>query len=129
MMFRNGLMAAALAAVATLGACAPTTRASGVANENPRGSWLVVENNNWQDMALYILRSGSRWRIGSVPSFTKARFVLNETLIGGTGEIQLMADPIGSNARFVSEPLVVQPGQQVSFRLENNLAVSSYSVW
>ena len=129
MSLRTGLMAAALAAVATLGACAPTTSTNGPTNVNARGAWLVVENNNWQDMALYILRSGSRWRIGSVPSFTKARFALNDSLIGGTGEIQLMADPIGSNARFISEPLVVQAGQQVSFRLENNLAVSSYSVW
>ena len=129
MSLRNGLMAAALAAVTTLGACAPTTSTNGPTNANPRGSELFVENNNWQDMALYVLRAGSRWRIGSVPSFTKARFVLGEALIGGTGEIQLMADPIGSNARFISEPLFVQPGQRVNFRLENNLAVSSYSVW
>jgi|SwirhirootsSR2_FD_contig_41_5060889_length_534_multi_16_in_0_out_0_1 hypothetical protein len=129
MLLRFGLMAAALAAVTTLSACAPTTTTSGLANAKPTGSELVVENNNWQDMALYVLRAGSRWRVGSVPSFTKARFVLSETLIGGTGEIQLMADPIGSSARFVSEPMIVQPGQQVRFRLENNLAVSSYSVW
>ena len=129
MSFRNGLMAAALAAVATLGACASTTGANGTAKAGPARSELLVENNNWQDMALYVLRSGSRWRIGSVPSFTRARFVLSDALIGGTGEIQLMADPIGSSTRFVSEPLFVQPGQQVRFRLENNLAVSSYSVW
>jgi hypothetical protein len=122
-------MAAALAAVATLGACAPLATTNGPGEFGREQSELVVENNNWQDMALYVVRTGTRWRIGSVPALSKARFRLSGAVIGGTGEIQLMADPIGSNHRFITDPIVVQPGQEVRFRLENNLAVSSYSVW
>ncbi len=126
---RNGLIVAALAAVATLGACAPMTKTSGADALGGDQSELVVENNNWQDMALYVLKNGTRWRIGSVPSLGKGRFHLSNAMIGGNGEIQLVADPLGSSRRFVTERIVVLPGQHVSFRLENNLAISSYSVW
>jgi hypothetical protein len=128
MSLRNGLLAAALVAVASAGACAPMAQARGPNGIGQEQTALIVENNNWQDMALYLLRSGTKVRIGSVPSFSKARIPLSGALIGA-GEIQLLADPIGSNRRFVTEPINVQPGQQVLFRLENNLAVSSYSVW
>ena len=128
MSLRNGLLAAALVAVASAGACAPMAQARGPDGVGQEQTALIVENNNWQDMALYLLRSGTKVRIGSVPSFSKARIPLSGALIGA-GEIQLLADPIGSNRRFVTEPINVQPGQQVLFRLENNLAVSSYSVW
>ena len=128
MSLRNGLLAAALVAVALAGACAPMAQARGPNGIGQEQTALIVENNNWQDMALYLLRSGTKVRIGSVPSFSKARIPLSGALIGA-GEIQLLADPIGSNRRFVTEPINVQPGQQVLFRLENNLAVSSYSVW
>ena len=128
MSLRNGLLAAALVAVASAGACAPMAQARGPGGIGQEQTALIVENNNWQDMALYLLRSGTKVRIGSVPSFSKARIPLSGALIGA-GEIQLLADPIGSNRRFVTEPINVQPGQQVLFRLENNLAVSSYSVW
>jgi hypothetical protein len=128
MSLRNGLLAAALVAVAPAGACAPMAQARGPNGIGQEQTALIVENNNWQDMALYLLRSGTKVRIGSVPSFSKARIPLSGALIGA-GEIQLLADPIGSNRRFVTEPINVQPGQQVLFRLENNLAVSSYSVW
>jgi len=128
MSLRNGLLAAALVAVGSAGACAPMAQARGPNGIGQEQTALIVENNNWQDMALYLLRSGTKVRIGSVPSFSKARIPLSGALIGA-GEIQLLADPIGSNRRFVTEPINVQPGQQVLFRLENNLAVSSYSVW
>ena len=128
MSLRNGLLTVALVATASAGACAPLARAAGPEGIGHGQTELLVENNNWQDMALYVLRSGTRVRVGSVPSFSKARIPLSDAVIG-SGEIQLLADPIGSSRRFVTEPIVVQPGQQVRFRLENNLAVSSYSVW
>jgi hypothetical protein len=43
--------------------------------------------------------------------------------------LRLLADPIGSSQVFVSQPIHVQPGQQVRFRLENNVQLSSYSVF
>ena len=128
MSLRNGLLAAALVAVASAGACAPMAQARGPNGIGQEQTALIVENNNWQDMALYLLRAGTKVRVGTVPSFSKVSIPLSGALIGA-GEIQLLADPIGSSRRFVTEPIAVQPGQQVRFRLENNLAVSSYSVW
>ena len=89
---------------------------------------LVVENNNWADMTMYLIRNGTRMRIGSVPSLGTERFVLSEAMIGGVGDIRILADPIGSSATWLSQPLVVMPGQEVRFRLENNVQLSSYSV-
>src|SRR5262245_6621055 len=128
MSLRIGLVTVALAAAASVGACAPLAQASGPAGMEAGKTELLVENNNWQDMALYVIRSGTRVRVGTVSSFARARIPLSDAVIG-SGEIQLLADPIGSSRRFLSEPIIVQPGQRVQFRLENNLAVSSYSVW
>ena len=128
MSLRTGLLTAALFAAVSAGACAPLAQARGPEGIGQGQTELLVENNNWQDMALYLLRAGTKVRVGTVPSFSKVSIPLSGALIGA-GEIQLLADPIGSSRRFVTEPIAVQPGQQVRFRLENNLAVSSYSVW
>jgi hypothetical protein len=126
MSIRKHLLSAALIA-AGLGACAPQYQGNQAGQPAAKNTTLIVENNNWADMTVYVVISGFRARVGSVASFSQARFVLSEALIGA-GAIRLLADPIGSNQAFISDPIHVNPGQQVRFRLENNVRLSSYSV-
>lgn len=94
-----------------------------------RGTTVRVENNNWSDMRIYIVRSGIRTRLGYVSSMTEASLDVSDTMVGGAGEVRLMAAPIGSLQRFYSDPLHVSPGQVVEWRLENTLPLSSVRIW
>lgn len=94
-----------------------------------RGTTVRVENNNWSDMRIYLVRSGIRTRLGYVSSMTEASLDVSDTMVGGAGEVRLMAAPIGSLQRFYSDPLHVSPGQMVEWRLENNLPLSSIRIW
>jgi hypothetical protein len=129
MSIKMQLMSVALAAVTAGAACASYSQGGGTDQLLNERTTLLVENNNWADMTVYVVRNGIRARVGTVPSFGRARFVLSDALVGGSGELRLLADPIGSNNRFLSDPIHLGPGQQVRFRLENNVQLSSYSVY
>lgn len=129
MSVRNCVLGAVLATALAGSGCAPATKNGGGESSYINDSaTMVVENNNWHDMTVYLVRNGTRSRLGSVPSMGRANFVLGPGLIGGSGEIRLLADPLGSTRKFLSEPILVFPGRQVRFKVENNLAISSYMV-
>lgn len=128
MITRIYLTRAAFAVAIGLGACAPMTRSTQVEDRPTDRSTMVVENNNWSDMTVYILRDGIRTRLGSVPSMGRSSFKLTSALVGGTGELRVLADPMGSAQKWMSQPLLIVPGSQVIFRLENNVQLSTYSM-
>ena len=129
MSIRRWVLSAALVATTGLGGCA-SKAATGEAGDTLRErTTLTVENNNWQDMTVYLVRDGVRARLGSVPALGRSNFTLPEALIGGSGEVRLMADPLGSSSRFTTQPINLMRGQQVRFRLENNVQLSSYLVF
>jgi len=126
---RMGSLAAALIASASFAACAPAMKNTEDVALGNEQTMLVVQNYNWTDMTLYVLRDGTRARIGSVTGLGQGRFRLSDALVGGAGDIRILADPLGAGERFVSHPLTILPGQEIRLRLENNIALSSYSVW
>ena len=111
-----------------VGACTPMTR-NAMSNARSERTTLMVENNNWSDLTLYLVRDGSRHRIGSAPSMTQSVFVISSALLSGTGEIRIMADPIGSRQAWTSQPFMVSPGSKIRFRFENNVNLSTYAVY
>jgi hypothetical protein len=128
MKFLRSLVGAA-ATAAILGACAPATEQAELGAPETRTT-LLVENHNWSDMVIYLVRGVSRARLGSVPSMGTAKFQITDGMAGGSySEVRIMADPIGSQRTFTSPVINVVPGSQVELRLENNLAISSYSVF
>lgn len=90
---------------------------------------LVVRNNNWLDVAIYALHSGGRIRLGTVTSMTSARFTLPRALEASSGPLRLQVDPIGARWTYTSEAVTASPGQSIEWRLENNIHLSSLSVW
>jgi hypothetical protein len=84
-----------------------------------------VANGHWLDMVIYIVRSSARIRLGTVAGLGTRTFLLT----GGAtpaGTVQLLADPIGSDSVFVTEPIAVLVGQRVTLRLEPTISFSSY---
>ena len=124
---RNVLVAAATAAA--LGACAPAAEQARLGSPESKTT-LLVSNNNWSDMVIYLVRGSVRSRLGSVSSMGTARFAITDAMSGGGyGEIRVLADPIGSDRTWTSPVINVVPGSQVELTGQNNLAISYFSVY
>lgn len=89
---------------------------------------IVVTNHNWSDMAVYAERYGAQIRLGTVGSMRTEQFKLPREMVGST-DLHIIADPLGSPAVHRTRPVLVVPGQQVEFRIENHLELSTVSVW
>lgn len=87
---------------------------------------IRVNNHNWSDMTVYLVRNGAKLRLGSVSSLDTRTFEVPTHLLISTGAVHLIADPIGSTRLFASPPVLIAPGQRAEWRLENSLAMSSF---
>ena len=67
--------------------------------------------------------------MGTVTSFTKRVFTLAPNFLIPSDELRLIADPIGRRGAFVSEPLLVNPGDVVEWRLLNNIRLSNIFIY
>jgi hypothetical protein len=102
-----GLVVAALAVPACV-------RASGSGEARPlTEAILVVDNQRFQDMTMYVVKAGGRLRIGVARGNGKTQFSLRPDILGDGGELQFIADPIGGDAMPISESLRVNPGDVV----------------
>ena len=128
MRYLSRIITAAVAA-ATMGACAPATEQA--RNDLPARSrtQVVVQNRNWQDVAVYVTRSGSRTRLGTVNSMSKAQFSIPDAYVLGVSDINLQADPVGSNRVFDSGPIQVFPGARLELTVENAIQLSNFAVY
>lgn len=131
MSFRNFAAAAIVAAVAGGTGCASGAGGMYLDDEpkDRRQTTLAVSNNNWSEMTIYVVRSGVQARIGRVPAMGARTFDIPPTLIGGAGEVSIVARPLASRYAFTSRRIMASPGQRIDLRLENNLNLSSFSVW
>ena len=86
---------------------------------------LAVDNRNWSDVVLFAVVDGTRNRLGMVVAATKKQFQLSPSHMSQSGDLYLIADPIGDTRTFASERIQVQPGQMIEWTLESDLARSS----
>lgn len=119
--------------VVLAGACAPSTGSTAYAPEldgaGPEETTVRVENNNWDNMTVYVVRGSTRHRLGMVTSMNTEMFRIPPAFMSGTEAVRLVADPIGSPNTYVTPSVQVSPGEQIEFDIENHLAISSVSVW
>lgn len=126
-MDRVWAVAVAVVLVAGAVSCASAGAAS-EADGRGRRVTVLVTNNNWQDANVYVIGAGPRVRLGTVTSMNSQRFVVPPSARRATG-FRLQADLIGSSVRKTTADIIVNPGEEVRWKLENHLALSSYSVW
>jgi hypothetical protein len=111
-------------------ACAPRA-AHDPFRPTPTGSGGItveVVDDHVLDMRVYLVRGVTPIPLGSVGSGERRVFRVSAAELGQSGAIQLMADPLGSQDRFVTEPIQVAPGQRVAWRLAHRLSLSSVTV-
>lgn len=95
----------------------------------PSPPTVTVRNDNWLDVVVYLVRGASRFRIGTVNGTSSQTFRLPAAGLGGGTPLQIMADPIGSNAGYLTDPIVLGPGQRLELKVGSPISISSYSVW
>jgi hypothetical protein len=109
------------------GACSPAAHLARPAAPQPT-SFVEVTNSNWLDVVVYRVRSGVRWRLGTVRGLSTATFHIPRQDVLSGGGLRLMADPIGSREVYMSERIVVAPGQRVELTVAPRLSHSYFAV-
>ena len=85
---------------------------------------LVVQNQNFYDMDVYIVSEGLATRVGDVTGNSTGHFTLDPSFFP-SNELRVIATPIGGNGRASSGVLNVAPGQTISFTIAPLLRQSS----
>ena len=89
---------------------------------------ISVSNSNPLDMTVYVLNQSMRLRLGTVSTASTQRFTVSLHQISPTGEIQLLADPVGSRRTFTSEPIHVFAGQALEWVIQADLRQSTLTI-
>lgn len=100
------------------------------ATELPRATTVLVEvqSHNWNDITVYLVTAGLPQRLGMVSALGEATFNFSSQRLNTSGGVRLRALPIAGYP-FTSEAIMVQPGQVITWTLENNLDASSFAVY
>ena len=114
--------------IATATGCA-AKRSGQVGLANADAPSVTVQNDNWLDVAVYLVRGASRFRIGTVRSTSTETFRLPAGAHSGGSPLRIMADPIGASQRYLTDPVVLAPGQRLELRVASPINVSSFAVW
>jgi hypothetical protein len=74
---------------------------------------LVVDNQGFLDMTIYVLEGSARRRLGTATGGTRSRILIPPSVIGNGRDLQFLADPIGGRRNSVSQRIFVTPGEEV----------------
>lgn len=118
--------AAALAATLVLSlGCSPK---HGLRRQENDTIVIRVANNHPLDVTVYAVNQSMRVRLGTVSTASSQRFFLALHTINPSGELRLLADPVGSRRSTLSEPIQVFAGQTVEWVLGADLRQSALTI-
>jgi predicted acyl esterase len=96
--------------------------------DEPEVITIVVSNNNPLDMTVYVVNQSMRIRLGTVSTASTQRFTVQVNQVSPTGELQLLADPVGSRRTMTSELIHVFGGQAIEWTLQADLRQSTLTI-
>jgi len=99
------------------------------ARRSPTGEPVTVEvdNQNYLDVVVFALRDGTSARLGDVSGLMRGTFDVPDHLIV-VGTVRLLVDPVGSPQAYLTDPILVSPGDIVELRVAGVIGMSSWSV-
>jgi hypothetical protein len=113
---RTGLRLITLASAATLqAACASV---SAPQRQPATGVQVVIDNREFADMQILVVREGVRIPLGTVGGFQSRSFTINSPVIPADGRVSLIATTRSETQTLESPVVIVQRGQVVSWRIE-----------
>jgi len=91
---------------------------------------VQVENQNFQDVAVYVSRSGDWQRIGNVTGTLTRDLEVPDFLTESASQFRIRVHAIGSSDSddYVSDPIVANPGEEVRLIVRSVIRMSSYSI-
>jgi hypothetical protein len=98
-----------LALAASISACRTASRANDV-DERQAKTTVSVENREFADMSIYVLRDGQKLRLGIAPGHGTTVLRIPDYLVKAGNELQFLCDPIGAAREEVSDRMAVLPG-------------------
>jgi len=89
-----------------------------VAPINPQAEVAVsVDNQNFLDMNVFLIRGGQRIRLGTVPGLSSHILMVRPELVGYGTELRFELHPIGGRSNPISETITVRPGDVVQLTI------------
>jgi len=86
---------------------------------------IRVVNRNRLDVMVYVVHDGARTRLGLATASATTDFSLSLNVLGAGKEYRLLGDPIGLRMNVTTETLHAQPGDEVTWSLEDSFARST----
>lgn len=105
-----------LSAAALGSACRGNTEEQEVA-EPAAPTYLMVRNQAFLDMNIYVYRSSQRIRLGTVNGSSSARILLPANLLFGPTSLRFQADPIGGGRKPITEEISVSAGDEIQLTI------------
>lgn len=125
--------AAVLAAALLLTGCSLVaggpSMAEGEAEKQEKGpATAAVTNDSWFNLQVYVADDTRRDLLGNVPSYETTTFEIPRSIAAASGEIQLVADPVGATNEYLSAPVLIGPGQVVEWTVQNDAGFTYNSI-
>lgn len=89
---------------------------------------LEVDNNNWSDVIVYVVRYGNPVRLGRVRSMGRETLRVPPVYTTGAAPLRILLRPFGSKEGVELDPITVQPGQRIALTVQNHLQISSFFI-
>ncbi len=125
------LLIAVVTGAATTGcATAGTLSSRAVAD---RQIAVSIRNDNWSDVKVYLVDAsgGMPVRLGTITSMTTLRIPLRgavATQLDLQGSLRFQIRPLGSRSSYLTDPLVMSPGDVMHLTVANQLRLSTLVV-
>lgn len=89
---------------------------SGVPGKTDSGlatTTIDIQNQDFNDMTVYVLVNGQRTRLGIAPGNKTTVLTIPRYLLAGNSYLRFVCDPIAGNRTPVTEEINVSPGDQL----------------
>ena len=104
---------------------APITRADSARDST--GLQVQIDNQNINDMSIYLVRTGSRFLVGQAGALSKTSLTIPEGITPSDLRVRLIAEPIGGSRPIATPVLIVPRGQQIYWSIGSDPATSTAS--
>jgi hypothetical protein len=85
---------------------------------------VQIDNQNFSDMTIYVVRNGQPLLVGQAGGLTKTTLTIRNAT-RGDGRIRLLAEPVGAVRRIATPILLVPPGQRIFWTIGSDPATST----
>ncbi|MEP6618017.1 MAG: hypothetical protein ABJE47_01830 [bacterium] len=113
---RRALLLAMLCTVAFGSACRGNTEEAEAAEPVPP-TWIVIRNQAFLDMNIYVYKSTQRIRLGMVGGNSTGKLLIPANYLFGSTPLRFQADPIGGGRKPVTQEISVSPGDEINMTI------------